>query len=60
VTPRLRRCGNPDCRICRWRDEEHPDSGHPVDESVASLLLGTAAVVLWFVLMLLVLPVLAA
>jgi hypothetical protein len=56
---RLRACGNPDCRICRWRDDEHPDCGHPEDESLASLLVGMAVVVLWFVVMLLILPVAA-
>lgn len=58
MTPRLRQCGNPDCPICRWNDDEHHDSGHP-DDSIASLLVGLAAVVIWFVAMLLVLPVLA-
>ena len=58
MTPRLRSCGRPECRICRWRDEEHPDSGHPPRESLAMALLGLAGIVLLFVLAFVLLPVL--
>jgi len=45
MTRRLRDCGNPACRICRWnRDDAPPDSGHP--ESLASTLLAFAGVAL--------------
>lgn len=71
MTPRLRPCGDPSCHICRWRDTDPPDSGHPVDddprkasswenESLASLLLGAAILVAIFVLAFVVLPVLAS
>ena len=45
--PSLRQCGNPACRICRNNvPGEPPDSGHPPRESLASLFLGLAAIVL--------------
>lgn len=60
MTPRLRQCGNPDCPICRWNDDEHMNSGHVEDdESLSSLLVGAAAIVIWIVAFLIVLPVLA-
>ena len=62
MNPALRPCGNPDCRICQWRDEEHQDSGHSVEEpseSLAMALLGTAAIILLAAVAFLLLPVLA-
>lgn len=57
MAPRLRDCGNPACHICRWNREGEPiDSGHP--ESLASLLLGAAFLVLLFAFVLFLLPVL--
>ena len=57
MTP-WRDCGNPACRQCRWhRAAAPPDSGHP--ESLASLLLGAAALVLLFVVAFVLLPVLS-
>lgn len=58
MTPRLRACGDADCRICRWRDTNPPDSGHPEDEPLASALVGVAAIVLLFVVAFVLLPVL--
>jgi hypothetical protein len=56
---RLRDCGNPDCRICRWNDEEHQDSGHVVDErlGLAEAFVGMAALVLLFAVLFIILPV---
>ena len=60
MTPRVRPCGNEACRICRHNIAgEAPDSGHP-EESLASLLLGAAALLLLFVLAFVLLPVLAS
>lgn len=58
MTPRLRPCGRPGCHVCRWRDTDPPDSGHPVDDSLAMLFLGGAAIVVLFVLAFIVGPVL--
>jgi hypothetical protein len=61
VTPRLRGCGNPACHICRWNREGEPDSGHPAgEESLASLLVGAAFIVMALVFVLFLLPVLAS
>lgn len=58
MTPRLRPCGIPECRICRWNDETHHDSGHVAEsEPFAVALVGMAAIVLLFVLTFVVLPV---
>lgn len=57
--PRLRQCGNPDCRICRWNDDEHDDNGHP-DDTLAELLIGAAAIAILFLMAVVLLPVLAS
>jgi len=59
--PSLRQCGNPACRICtRNIPGEPPDSGHPAgEESLASLFLGLAAIVVILLFVVLVVPVLA-
>lgn len=58
MTARLRDCGNPACHICRWnRDGEPIDSGHPAgEESLASLLVGAAFIVMALVFVLFLLP----
>jgi len=60
--PFLRQCGNPACRICtRNIPGEPPDSGHPAgEESLASLLVGAAFIVVALVFVLFLLPVLAS
>ena len=63
MTPRLRPCGNPDCRICQWRDEEirdlgYPESGHDEDEPLAMTAIGVAAIVLLGVFFFLLAPAL--
>ena len=61
MTPRLRDCGNPACRICRWnRDGYPPDSGHPVRDwrPWAGAVMGTVAIVALAVLAFVLLPVL--
>ena len=61
MMPRLRPCADPACRICRHNDDEHHDSGHPMDdppESLAEALIGIAAIVVIFFLVVYVLPVL--
>ena len=56
--PRIRQCGNPDCRICRREREGPPPVTH--DDSIAELLLGAAAIALLFVAAFLLIPVLAS
>jgi hypothetical protein len=60
--PSLRQCGNPACAICsRNIPGEPPDSGHPAgEESLASLLVGAAFIVMALVFVLFLLPVLAS
>jgi hypothetical protein len=60
--PSLRQCGNPGCHICsRNVPGEPPDSGHPAgEESLASLLVGAAFIVMALVFVLFLLPVLAS
>lgn len=63
MTPRLRPCGNPECRICRWNDEQHHDSGHPVEapaDTWMNLALGAAALVIAFIFFFVMLPALLA
>ena len=57
--PFLRQCGNPACRICtRNIPGEPPDSGHPAgEESLASLFLGLAAIVVILLVVVLLVPV---
>jgi hypothetical protein len=59
--PSLRQCGNPACRICTANvPGEPPDSGHPAgEESLASLFLGLAAIVVILLFVVLIVPVLA-
>lgn len=57
MSPPVRPCGRPECRICRWQSGDQPDSGQP-GESPASLALGLAALVLVFILAFVLLPVL--
>jgi hypothetical protein len=49
----LRHCGRPECRLC---NRHEPDSGHPADDSLATLALGAVAIVALFVLLFVVLP----
>lgn len=60
MTPRLRPCDDPDCRICRHNvPGEPPDSGHVAEgDELASALLGVAAIVLLFIVAFLLIPVL--
>jgi hypothetical protein len=60
--PSLRQCGNPACHICsRNVPDEPPDSGHPAgEESLASLFLGLAAIVVILLFVVLIVPVLAS
>jgi hypothetical protein len=59
VTPRLRQCGNPACRICAYNvPGEVPDSGH--QDTLAELLLATAAVIVFGIFAFVLLPVLAS
>ncbi len=58
MSPPLRPCGRPECRICRWRAGDRPDSGQP-GETLASLLLGAAVIVLVFTLAFVLLPALS-
>jgi hypothetical protein len=59
--PHLLQCGIPTCRIyTRNVPGEPPDSGHPAgEESLASLLLGLAAIVVILLFVVLIVPVLA-
>ena len=59
--PNVVQCGNPTCRICRNNiPGEPPDSGHPAgEESLASLFLGLAAIVVILLFVVLLVPVLA-
>jgi hypothetical protein len=59
--PSLRQCGNPACAICsRNIPGEPPDSGHPAgEESLASLFLGLAAIVVILLFVVLIVPVVA-
>ena len=64
MTPNLRPCGVPECKICRFNiPGEPPDSGHP-DESLAHYLVQLALATIFFlslfVLAFVLLPVLAA
>lgn len=58
----VRPCDIPECRICRWNDEQYQDSGHVVDErlGLAEAFIGTAAIVAWFAFFLVLLPVMAS
>ena len=59
--PFLRQCGKPACRICtRNIPGEPPDSGHAGEESLASLFLGLAAIVVILLVVVLIVPVLAS
>ena len=59
--PRFIPCGRSECRICRNNiPGEPPDSGHPAgEESLASLFLGLAAIVVILLFVVLLVPVLA-
>ena len=58
--PRFIPCGRSECRICRNNvPGEPPDSGHPPRESLASLFLGLAAIVVILLFVVLIVPVLA-
>lgn len=59
MTPRLRPCGIPECRICRHNvPGEPPDSGHVEEpEPLVLALIGTAALVVLFIVAFVVMPV---
>jgi hypothetical protein len=56
MTPRLRPCGNPDCRICAFNMRGEPPAERP--DFFAENLLGAAALILFFVFLVMLLPVL--
>jgi hypothetical protein len=59
VTPRLRQCGNPACRICAYNvPGEVPDSGH--QDTLAELLLATAAVIIFGIAAIVLWPLVAS
>ena len=60
MTGPFRRCGRPDCKLCRWNDDQYQDSGHPVDEPLAISALGIAAIVLLAIVAFIILPGLAS
>lgn len=60
MTGPLRNCGRPDCKLCRWNDEQYQDSGHPDDRlDLAEALVGIAAIVLLAVVFFVLIPVLS-
>ena len=60
--PFLRQCGTPACHLCTCNNPgEPPDSGHPAgEESLASLFLGLAAIVVILLVVVLLVPALAS
>ena len=57
--PILRQCGLPNCRICRRLPPSDPDLIPAGEESLASLFLGLAAIVVILLVVVLLVPVLA-